>query len=198
MNIARNIRLIRLSANMEQQEFADKMGASIDQVRNWEGKRSKPNDLYKQKIADFAGITVGALVYSDLKAEDLFKQEDHINGFSNEISNIQVGANSSLQVLLILSQNQKALIENESRLIGNQEQLTSNNITLTKAALATASSSPESSLNVDAKISDVLEVIGLIGTEKGWWHTAEEAFAELSTRFFGKRKNESEVGIQTG
>lgn len=83
LQIAWNIKLIRVSAGLTQGKFAEKIGSSKDQIFLWENEKSTPNTVYCEKIAAFAGITIQDLQHKKLKEGDLdFERQLRKSNFS--------------------------------------------------------------------------------------------------------------------
>ena len=56
------IKAIRLNLGLTQEEFGKLLNASKGNVSTWEHGKSLPNPKRLKQIADFAGITVEALI----------------------------------------------------------------------------------------------------------------------------------------
>lgn len=69
--LAQNIKLIRQAKNLSQQEFADIIGSSKDQVFSFENDRSTPNEVYVEKIVKYAGVCAEDLRDKKLTLADL-------------------------------------------------------------------------------------------------------------------------------
>lgn len=181
MNISHNIKYIRLSAKKRQKEFAAIIGATEAQIKSFEGGKTKPNLLLKQKIAEFAKIPIADLEYKNLAENSIKIDTSETNDASEKFQD----------TILNLSESVRKMAESNAVLAST------NNAVVSKM-LSTEHDQKETLINVDARFSDLLEVIGKVGTKKGWWQSHQEAAAELSKLFFGKKANSQAVSIQTG
>lgn len=77
-NMAERVKMIRLSLGLTQTEFAEKIGATLPAVSNWENGRNQPNKQRLKQIAKLAGITV----------EELTNQNKIFNGKEQLITDL--------------------------------------------------------------------------------------------------------------
>lgn len=71
LHLSSNIRLIRLLSGMTQEEFGQKMGANRNKQYTYEVNKAIPDELYMQRVADFANISIAELKGVELKEKDI-------------------------------------------------------------------------------------------------------------------------------
>lgn len=71
LHIAENIRLIRLLSGMTQEEFGVKMGANKNKQYTYEKGLAEPDELYQQRVSDFAGVSIKDLMSIRLKEKNI-------------------------------------------------------------------------------------------------------------------------------
>jgi DNA-binding XRE family transcriptional regulator len=203
VNISRNITLIRHVADLTQTEFGKLVGATKAMIISYEKAKSQPKPLLAQRIADIGSVSMEDLFARSLKEKDIRISIKKVEKVANgESASSQAKAESGEEQELSPQEYSNKSIYNlteSTRIIAEaNSKLVDQSYELTMMVKSTVNSSKESSVDVDARITDVLEVIGLVGTEKGWWHSPQEAFAELSRLFHGRKPIVPAAGIQTG
>lgn len=122
INIGLRIKEIRSELKWNQKRFANKIGATVSALSNWENGRNKPNTVMLSKIAGLGGITVEELLYGDLKiiinkkiseAIDSSKykyNEDELNKINNNRDKI-IDINRSLFEFIVLSEDEENTLD---------------------------------------------------------------------------------------
>lgn len=71
MYLPNNIRFLRKSKGLSQDDLADFLGyKSFTTIQKWESGIAEPSILVLHKMADYFGIDINSLVYEDLEAAD--------------------------------------------------------------------------------------------------------------------------------
>ena len=80
--LGKRIKHIRVSLNMDQKTFSEKIGSTVSALSNWENGRNKPNDIMLNAIANSANISVDELLSPSL--------EDSIKQYLEEIQTFEI------------------------------------------------------------------------------------------------------------
>lgn len=163
-----DVKLLREKINKTQQELADETGIPRDRIAKWEQGKGSP------KPEDHAIL---AKYFSEHIREEIPNYGNLINDDFTQKS------------LLKLIESHKILVESNKTLADSNKELVQNNTSLTKLVISSTVSAPGGRSEADdAKFSDLLEVIAGVGSGKLKWSSMQEAAAELSKRFYGKKE----------
>lgn len=71
LQLAENIRLVRVSMKLTQEDFAEKFNSTKGKIYTYEKGKANPDRLLVKEIAEFAGVTADDLQNKKLKRQDL-------------------------------------------------------------------------------------------------------------------------------
>lgn len=80
MSLSHNILLIRKTAKLSQEAFGKRFGVTKDMVYTYEKDLAKPDDIFVEKVADFARVS-----FADLTKKRLKPSEIALNGHEDVI-----------------------------------------------------------------------------------------------------------------
>lgn len=200
MNISRNITLVRHLTGLTQTDFGKLIGASKAMVISYEKGKAEPKPLLIQRISDLSGVSIDDLYRKALKEADITIRLEKVEKnnpeqvLSSELT--QDGRNMdskdlSNRAIYNLTESTRIIAQANSKLVDQSFELT-------MMVKTTVGAQQESNVNADARFSDLLEVIGVVGTKRGWWQSTQEAAAELSKLFYGKKESMPSMGTPIG
>lgn len=65
IHIGQRVKTIRANLELDQRAFANKIGATVSALSNWENGRNKPNGIMLNKIAKLGNISVEELLFGE-------------------------------------------------------------------------------------------------------------------------------------
>ncbi len=90
MNIGANLLKLRNDANKSKEEFADKLGVSVNDISNWEENKTSPSITVLPKIAEFYGVSVDALLSNEIKNKDNLMLKINVDSKNGERVRINI------------------------------------------------------------------------------------------------------------
>lgn len=84
--VAKNLKKIRVSSGMTQEELAEKMFVTRQTISNWENGKSQPDVQTLTSLADSFGVEVSELIYGRKRPYIRFQKKIHRNGMFKSCS----------------------------------------------------------------------------------------------------------------
>lgn len=175
----------REKRRLTQEDLAGKVGISHRQIQNYEeGKFPKFKGDSVKKIDDILGTALYEMIYEKEASPKVFVSHSEA-----------VPETDLMRAVLSLTKSNEALVSQHSEILqANRAIAETNRILAEKVAESGGEEIPQA---VEARFSDLLELIAELGVPNRW-KSKKEGLATLSKLWHGKQKDVSKEGIHDG